>query len=192
MAAWEFLKTHIWIIPLALTPLFFLLLRGFLQRRKRRKAEEELTQLKRRDEALSDALRNPLVKKERRTGEDAMEIVWDEKAVTKKKGDAEWMAELIELSGYSRRKYVLRMDEPIRIGSTPENRLSLPREGVAAAHCEIFMNGPKPCVRSAPGVKTFLRRGRNSALIGQDGIYLQNGDRIQAGSSEIQFRLFKA
>lgn len=188
----EFLTTHLWLIPVCLLPLFFAALYAILKRRKRRKDEEEMMQIKRRDEALSEALRNPLVKPSRNSGENAMEITWDEKAVNKEKGKSDLMAELVEVSGYSRRKYIFRVDEPIRIGSATENRLSLPREGVAKVHCEIFMKGREACLRSAPKVKTALRRGKTSTLVGAEGVYLKNGDHIQIGAVDIQFRLFNA
>jgi len=188
----EFVQTHLWIIPLCLSPLFFFALHLLMKRRKRRQDEAEMAQLKRRDEALSEALRNPLVKPTRNGGESAMEITWDEKAVHQSKGKSALMVELVEVSGYSRRKYVFRANEPIRIGSAEENRLSLPREGVAKVHCEIFMKGREACVRSAPKVKTLLRRGSKSALIGSEGVYLKNGDHLQIGVADIQFRLFNA
>ena len=193
MVALEFVKTHILIILMIIAiPFFILALRAILKRRKQRKNEEELTHLKRRDEALSDALRNPLEPRAPRAGEEAMEIIWDEKSVMTEKGESALMAELIELSGYSRRKYVFQMDRPIDIGSAPDNRLSLPREGVSKRHCEIFLNGVEACVRSAPGAKTILRRKRKSVQVGQDGVYLKNGDSLRLGAVEIQFRLFKA
>ncbi|MBQ6207658.1 MAG: FHA domain-containing protein [Oscillospiraceae bacterium] len=188
----EFIRTHIWIIPACLSPLALLLLVILLGRRKRRKNEEDMIQRKRRDEALSEALRNPLVSPARNSGENAMEITWDEKAVSREKGKSALMAELVELSGYSKRKYIFRVDEPIRIGSAPENRLSLPREGVAKVHCEIFMKGREACVRSAPKAKTLLKRGGTSALVGTEGVYLKNGDHLQVGVADIQFRLFNA
>ncbi len=188
----EFIQTHIWIIPACLLPLALLLVGILLGRRKRRKNEEDMIQRKRRDEALSEALRNPLVRPARNSGEDAMEITWDEKAVSRDKGKSALMAELVELSGYSKRKYIFRVDEPIRIGSAPENRLSLPREGVAKVHCEIFMKGREACVRSAPKAKTLLKRGGTSALVGTEGVYLKNGDHLQVGVADIQFRLFNA
>ena len=188
----EFVRTHIWILPLCLSPFLFLAFYLLMKRRKRRKEEEEMIQLKRRDEALSEALRNPLVKPSRNGGENAMEITWDEKAVNKAKGKATLMIELVEMSGYSRRKYIFHANEPIRIGSAPENRLSLPREGVAKVHCEIFMKGREASVRSTPKVKTLLRRGGTSTLVGPEGVYLKNGDHIQAGVADIQFRLFNA
>ena len=188
----EFLKTHLWIIPLCLAPILFAALRVILKRRKQRLDEEEIMQIKRRDEALSEALRNPLVKPSRNGGENAMEITWDEKAVTKDKGKSDLMAELVEMSGYSRRKYVFRVDEPISIGSAPENRLSLPRDGVQKSHCKIYMKGREACISSAPKVKTVLRRGKTSARVGAEGLYLKNGDHIQIGAVDIQFRLFNA
>ena len=192
MAALEFLKSHLWIIPLVLIPLLVLVLHITGKRRRRRKSEEELTRLKRRDEALEEALRNPLIGRKQPVGEEAMEITWDENTVTREQTGADLMAELIELSGYSRRKYVLRTDIPIEIGSSPDNRLSLPRDGIEKYHCTIFMKDEQPCVRSFPGAKTILRRGRVNALVGEEGVYLQNGDRLEIGTSEIQFRLFRA
>ena len=187
----EFLKAHLWILPLCLLPVLFPLFHAALKRRKRRRDEEELMQMKRRDEALSEALRNPLVKPSR-SGENALKITWDEKAITREKGKADLMAELVEVSGYSRRKYVFRVDEPISIGSAPENRLSLPRDGVEKSHCRIYMKGREACLNSEPKVKTVLRRGKDSARVGTEGVYLKNGDHIQIGTVDIQFRLFNA
>ena len=191
MIVLEFLMSHPWVPALALVPLVIAALRVIIRRRQRRLKEEELSQIKRRNEALYEALRNPLVAQTRR-GEDAMEITWDDKAVSKEKDKAVLMAELVELSGHARRKYVFRVDGPIRIGSGPENRMVLARDGVAKEHCELFMSGTKPCIRSLSGAKTVLRRGKTNTLVGQDGVYLQNGDYLQLGSTGIQFRLFRA
>ena len=192
MVVSEFLKTHFWLIPVCLAPCLFLIFHAILKRRKRRMDEEEMLQIKRRDEALSEALRNPLVKPARNSGENAMEITWDEKAVSKEKKKGDLMAELVEVSGYSRRKYIFRVDEPISIGSAPENRLSLPRDGVQKAHCRIYMKGREACLSSEPKVKTVLRRGKSSARVGAEGVYLKNGDHIIVGAVDIQFRLFNA
>jgi len=188
----EFFQAHIWILPLALILALIPPIHSALRRRRQRQAEEEILQIKRRNEALSEAIRNPLAEEKRNGGEEAVEIVWDEKAVNDGPKKAELMAELVELSGYSRRKYVFQVNQPIRIGSAPDNRMVLQRDGVQPVHCEIFMNNGAPCVRGASGAKTVLRRGGKLVRVGKDGIYLKNGDHIQLGAVDIQFRLFKA
>lgn len=161
--------------------------------RKSRRQMEEMSRIKRRDEALNEALRDPLAKEAVRSArEGPMEISWDDKAVNERGGGALLLIELIELSAYSRRKYVFHADTPITIGSGEGNRMVLPREGVAAQHCEIWLDGKRPCVRSAGDAKTILLRKKASALIGTDGVYLNNGDCLQLGVSKIQFRMFKA
>lgn len=192
MGALDFIKTHLYVlaVPVILLAVMYCL---HSKKKKALRKFQEMSQIKQRDEALNEALRNPQVKEARGGPERPMEIQWDDKAVREKgkKGESR-MAELVELSAYSRRRYVYRMDQPIRIGSGKENQMELPRDGVAEAHCEIFLQGGRACVRTLPGAKTLLKRGKESALISANGIYLKNGDHIQLGSAEIQFRMFKA
>lgn len=187
------LKNPLFYAALAAGAVVFALLRTWSRWRKSRKQMEEMSQLKRRDEALNAALRDPLSKDAPRTGpEGPMEIKWDDKAVNEQGGSASLLIELIELSAYSRRKYVFRADTPIVIGSGENCRMVLPRDGVAGEHCEIRLEGKRACVRSIAGAKTILKRKKVSALVGTDGVYLNNGDHLQLGVSEIQFRMFKA
>lgn len=186
-----FLRSHPWVavIPVALVAVFLLLFLS--RRRKRKKQSEELAQLKRRDEALADALRNPQAEK-KAMSEGPMEITWDDQAIKAGSGEVSPMVELVELATYSRRKYVYRLDGPIRIGSGKSNQLELLRDGVEREHCELFLRGQKVCLRSMPGARTVLKRGKTSALVSTDGVYLKNGDHIQIGSTEISFRQFRA
>lgn len=186
-------KPLILILIAAATATFVVALRLLLRRRKRRKQFEEIARLKQRDEALNEALRNPRMDAGRPTGiKGPIEVSWDDKAVRgpgAASGGA--MVELIELSAYSRRKYIFHTDQPITIGSGKDNQLVLCREGVEVRHCEIRMNGKKPCVRSMAGAKTVLIRKKTSVLVSTEGVYLNNGDHIQLGEAELQFRLFK-
>lgn len=185
-----FIQAHLYIlgIPILLLVVSF---RFFSRRRRTKRELEEMSQYKRRDEALVEALRNPQVKEESGP-EGPMEISWDDKAVSERgKNHASPMVELVELSAYSRKKFVFRLGRPIHIGSGKENQMELLREGVEASHCEIFLTGEKACVRSLSGSKTVLKRGKTSALISPAGVYLNNGDRIQLGTVELQVRLFK-
>lgn len=164
----------------------------WLKRRKLRKQFWEIYQLKQRDEALNEALRNPQMDMPPADTKGPIEITWDDKAVRNRGAGAGLMIELVELYTYSRRKYVFRADCPVTIGSAKDNQLELCRAGVAQQHCEICMNGKQLCVRSLAGAKTVLIRGKESVLVGMDGVYLNSGDRIQLGEAEIQFRLLKA
>lgn len=185
----DFLQAHLYILGIPV--LLFVALRFFSKRRRIKRELEEMSQYKRRDEALVEALRNPQVKEEGGP-EGPMEISWDDKAVSKRgKKSASPMIELVELSTYSRKKFVFRLGQPIRIGSGKDNQMELLREGVEESHCEIFLNGEKACARSLSGAKTLLKRGKTSALISPAGVYLNNGDRIQLGTVEVQIRLFK-
>lgn len=191
----ELLKTHLYIILIPVV-LLLVLWRILADNRKKQRQFEEMSQRRRQSDALTEALRNPLMKESDETRDRPMEIRWEEKATggrqKRSKKDAEMMAELVELSTYSRRKYVFRMDDPIRIGNGKGNQMEIPREGVAARHCEIFLDGKKPCLRCVGNEKTVLKRGKISALVGSDGVYLNNGDHILIGTAEILFKSFKA
>lgn len=169
-------------------------LRAWSKWRKDRKKSAEISHITRRNEALNEALRDPYAKEPVQSGpEGPLEISWDDKAVHQSAATGSpLMIELIELSTYSRRKYVFRADRPISIGSGPGNQMVLQREGVAEKHCEIRMVGKRACVRSTSRAQTSLKRKKTVVLVGTEGIYLNNGDHIQLGASEIQFRLFKA
>lgn len=183
------MQTHLYLLAI---PVILLIAVIYLlsKRRKRKREFEEMSQYKRRDEALVAALRNPRVKKERGP-EGPMEISWGDKAVgEREKKHASPMVELVELSAYSRKKFVFQLVRPVRIGSGKGNQMELFHEGVEEAHCEIFLSGEKACVRSIDGARTILKRGKTNALIGSSGVYLNNGDQIQLGNTEIQIRLF--
>lgn len=187
----SFIQAHLYILGIPVLLLLLMAIRLLSKQRKVKREIEEMSQYKRRDEALVEALRNPQVKEESGP-EGPMEISWDDKTVSERgKDHASPMVELVELSAYSRKKFVFRLGKPIRIGSEKENQMELLREGVEESHCEIFLNGEKACVRSLSGSKTILKRGKTSALIGPSGVYLNNGDRIQLGTVELQVRLFK-
>ena len=167
-------------------------LRFWTRRRKEHKKFEEMSQNKRRDDALTEALRNPRAKQEKPGSQGPMEISWDDKAVNPRGvGSASLMLELTEFSAYSRRKYVFRAEQRVTVGTGKDCQLVLPREGVAERHCEILLNGKRFCVRSLSDAKTVLIRNKKSVLVGTEGVYLNNGDRLQLGVSEIQFRSFK-
>lgn len=192
MAVLHFLRSHLYltVILVALAAVAFWMLS---KNRRARQRFQEMAQIKRRDEALTEALRNPQAKTENGVAEGPMEISWDDKAVRKSTGKGRpLMVELVELSTYSRRRYVYRMDRPVRIGSGDGNQMELPREGVAESHCEIFLLNGRACIRSLSGAKTLLKRKKELALISSEGAYLKNGDQIQLGSAEIQFRMFRA
>ncbi len=160
--------------------------------RSKRRRFEEISQMKRRNEALNDALRNPNMESGSSGPEGPMAVSWDDKAVNGRgTGAPSIMAELTELSAYSRRRYVFRGEQNITVGSGGDNALVLARDGVAQRHCEVRMIGKRFCVRSLPAVKTILIRGKKSFLVGTEGVYLNDGDRIQLGTAEIEFRKFK-
>lgn len=169
-------------------------LRTWTKWRKDRKKSAEMSHITRRNEALNEALRDPSAKEPVQSGpEGPLEISWDDKAVRQSAAaDSSQMVELIELSTYSRRRYVFRAECPISIGSGPNNQMVLPREGVAEKHCEIRMAGKRAYVRSTSRAQTSLKRKKTVVLVGSEGIYLNNGDHLQLGTSEVQFRLFKA
>lgn len=168
-----------------------LLFSAWFRYRKSHARSEELSQLKRRDDALNAALRNPQMNG---TGSGCVnppiEISWDSEVV--KRGRSSPMIELVELSDYSRRKYVFRAGAPVTIGRSAENQLSLCREGVEEVHCEIFLHGGQPCVRSCSKARTILVRGKTRALVNTGGVYLNSGDHICLGAAELRFKLLNA
>lgn len=169
------------------------LLRLFYKKRKIHRQQEEISHMQRRNEALNDALRNPRIRECQSGPESPVDIRWDDKAVNDKQANISApMIELTELTAYSRKRYVFRADQPICIGSAPTNQLMIARNGVAEQHCEVYLLNGRACVRSIPGEKTILQRGKNCALISEHGAFLNNGDKIQIASATLQFRMFKA
>lgn len=179
------------LLAVGLVAAAVILFSAWFRYRKRHARSEELSQLKRRDDALNAALRNPQMDS---TGASSVsppiEISWDSEVV--KRGQGSPMIELVELSDYSRRKYVFRAGAPIAIGRSKENQLSLCREGVEEVHCEIFLHGDRPCVRSCSRARTILVRKKTRALVSTSGVYLNSGDHICLGVAELQFKLLKA
>lgn len=160
--------------------------------RKKHRQFEEMSQIRRRNDALNAALRNPHMEAGSSGPEGPMSVSWDDKAVNRRGiAGPSLMVELTELSAYSRRKYVFRGEQNITVGSGASNQLALVRDGVAERHCEVRMIGKRFCVRSLSEAKTILIRGKKSFLVGTEGVYLNDGDRIQLGAAEIQFRKFK-
>lgn len=187
------MRPLVYVIAAAGALALITVLRAWSRWRKERKRSAEISQITRRNRALNEALRDPSARESVQSGpEGPLEISWDDKAVHQIAGGSSLMIELIELSAYSRRKYVFRADRPISIGSDPDNQIVLPQDGVAEKHCEIRMAGKRACVRSTSRAQTTLKRKKSIVLVGADGIYLNNGDHILLGVAEIQFRLFKA
>lgn len=191
-AVLAYLKTHLYLLAIPVA-LLFLLWTVHSKRKKRRKQQEEMRQLQRRNEALNEALRNPRLEKKAAGHSGPMKIAWDEQAADSgEKHRVALMMELVERSAYARRTYVFPAGEPVSVGSGGDNVLLLSRDGVAENHCIFFLRGKKPCVRTVSGAKATLTRGRETAIVSEGGIYLNNEDIIHFGSTEIQFRLFKA
>ena len=188
------LKYKVYILA-ALTVIFlFVCLRIYMKRRKRRKAEEEMSMLQRRNDALAEALRNPLAKEQNTDNANGpVEISWDDKAVNDSYiNSGVQMMELVELSSYSRKKYVFRADRPITIGRGEDNQLVLHHDDVAEHHCVVSLRDQKPYVYSRPGARSVLRRGKKTALVSGGGVFLNNGDQLELGSTLIQFRMYNA
>lgn len=192
------IKEH-WYFAAVLVLLLVFAFRFLSRRKKERKKQAEMAALKRRDEALSEALMNPLMADSRNVnggGEAPVEVKWGEKAAQGKKGGkkqaASEMLEITEISTYARKKYVLHGDAQITVGSGPGCTLVIQKEGVAPLHFDMFPWNGKLCLRSAPGVQTILRRGSNQASVGTDGAYLKNGDQILFGTAAFELRMFRA
>ncbi len=190
----SFILSHIgyFIAGLAVILLLFVL-RPVLKKKKLREQEKEMSLLQKRNEALNETLRNPKIKATESTAVGPMEVQWDEKAMDHQRtGRTSVMVELVEFSTYSRRKYLFSAEQTIHIGSSTENQLVLPREGVVSRHCEIFAINGAMAVKTVAGAKAVLARGKTSAAINSEGVLLNNGDHIRMGSADVQFRCFKA
>lgn len=192
----QFLSSHIiYVYVIAGIAVIFLIvvLRILLKRRKIKRMQKEMSTLQKRNEALNETLRNPKVKASGNGTAGPMEIQWDDKVLKDASAKKQsMMIELIEFSAYSRRKYLFPAGQTICIGSGADNQLVLQREGVATRHCEIFSTGKALAARNVSNAKALLIRGKNSAFISDEGVFLNNGDHIRIGSADIQFRCFKA
>lgn len=190
----DFFKSYWYLFAIAAAVLLAAaLLWVLLRRRKRRKREAELVQLQNRNDALNEALRNPLI--QRMPGSDGtpVSITWDSESVRDRgKSGTREVIELEELAVYSKKKYVFPSHTPIRIGSGKENNLILQRDGVAAHHCEVLMLGGSPIVRSVGNASTILKRGKDRASVSENGVYLNQDDHILVGTSELCFHIYQS
>ena len=189
------LKYKYYLLPVAAALLVFLL-RRLLRYRKARKKETELAMQQHRNEALTRALQNPMAKTPSKPpASNPLEIRWDEKPKAERRAGtkgASRMIELTELTDCSRRKYLFRADQTVRIGSGDQNELVLFRDGVEPQHCVIRLAGSKPCVYAVPGARSQLHRGKKLAAIDENGVYLNNADLLELGSARLAFRMYKA
>ncbi len=169
------------------------LLRVVARKWKRHKKELAMSKLHRQNEALAEALGNPMSKgKSLERAGGPLEISWDAKAVNENiQTYSGLMFEITELAAYSRKKYIFRADKPVTIGSNENNQLAIFKDGVAGRHCVIELSKGKPCVRAIQGERVTLCRGKKTATINEYGSFLNNGDKIELGSAVIQFRAFK-
>ena len=187
----RFLQAHplFWAVPALALLAALAVLAGW---RRRRRELAELSGRKRRDEALSQALGNPRRRQAPRGAERPVDVRWESRASGKTGRDGAFpLVELVEVSAYSDKRYLYRLDEPVQVGSGEGSRLELHGEGVAPRHCEIFQKDGKACVRSFPGAQVRLCRGRASAVVGREGAYLNSGDRLSVGTVELRFRMLK-
>lgn len=189
----DFLLKYKLVFIILAVVLVIVLLRSVMRRRRKRNNEREISRVHRRNEALADALDNPMAKGEReRRSEGPLEISWSDKAENENAQIADGlMFELTELSEYSRKKYVFKADKPVTIGSGSDNRMVIFRDGVAERHCVITTANGKPCVRTARGEQAMLHRGKKTAVISENGLFLNSGDKIEFGGAAIQFKAFK-
>ena len=184
-----------WIAAGVLLLLLIILLHQLRKRKKQRTKLEELAYIKRRDEALNDALRNPVMgaSARRDINEKPLEVKWEEKVVYNGRNSGPVpMIELTELTEYARRKFVFRLDQLITLGSAPDSTLVLAKEGVAPVHCEIFAAGNRVCARARSGVNILLRRKNRQTLVGTEGVLLLDGDEIRMGTAALEVRIFRA
>ncbi len=190
----QFLTSRIvYVIAGAVLVAGLILLKRLLARSKEKKQQREMFLLQRRNDALNETLSNPKVKNPQKSAVAPVEVKWDEKAVdSKSSGVSTPVIELVEISAYSRRKHLFPASQPISIGSSAENQMVLMREGIAEKHCEIFMKNGAIAARNLSGEQAVLVRGKVTALISEEGVYLNNGDHIRLGNVDIQFRHFKA
>ena len=184
-----------WCIAALVILLIILAVHQVRKRKKQRIKLEELAYLKRRDEALSDSLRNPMMGDagRRDIDEKPMEVRWEDKVVHNGRSSGPvQMIELTELTEYARKKYLFRLDQLLTLGSAKTNTLVLPRDGVAPVHCEIFSGRGRVVIRSRAGVNTLLQRKKKQALVGTEGVFLQDKDQIRLGSALLEVRIFYA
>ena len=187
-----FLK-YKWALIIIAVAAVIVALRIVMRRRKKRNDEREMSRVHRRNEALADALDNPMAKGEReQRPEGPMEISWSDKAENENTQSSDGQIfELTELSEYSRKKYVFKADKSVTIGSGNDNRMVIFRDGVAERHCVIATVNGKPCVRAARGEQAVLHRGKKTALISENGLFLNSGDKIELGGAVVQFKAFR-
>lgn len=175
------------------------------RRQKEIKKEKEQADRLRRDEALNEEILNP----ERRPGDvveqkHPYKVEYSEKGLDTARsaaaGDPEGAGmagrragtaapahrqtagarlKVTEYSGLSRRSYMYRNDETMRVGSMyGKTGILAGDSGDSILYFEIYPKNNLFYIRSAGGAKTMISRGKNRREVGSTGLLLYENDRI--------------
>ncbi len=103
------------------------------------------------------------------------------------------MVQLVERTELSTRKFMLNPAKGIKIGSDLQgNDITVMAEGVSPRQCEIFSAGDKVYVRSLGGEnRTIIRRKKERAIVGQNGVRLLTNDIIILGKASYEITISK-
>lgn len=167
----------------------FLLLFYYLRNKKKQKKNDFEQRLK--DQALNEALKNSLGRRNEFSESQAVVPLEQEK---KKKSESEAKRLIVmklEVFGEKKQSYVVSPEEHVFLGNAEAiNDIVLNDKNIASKQCDIFLHEEHVYIHKlASGSRMCLvRKGRQIELEAQS-VQLLTGDNIYVGSSRIQITL---
>lgn len=169
---------------------------GIIWIKSKKSKEKELRMIaedKLRDQALNKALANHLYSKsdsEANIESIPYEVDYNQKQLsttTSHKGRI--MLQITECSQLSKRKFMVELEETIKIGRAKENPITIKAPGVLPVHCEIFAYQNQVFIRDFSGNQTLLKRKKQNVYVDEKGLKLKTGDQVIIGDTALEITI---
>ena len=152
----------------------------------KRSKEKELKMIaedKLRDQALNKALANDLHGNEKVTGNIESlpyEVDYNQSQLNKRQANQEkLMLQITACCELSKRKFMIELNNAIKIGRAKESAIIIKDQGALPVHCEIFRYLNDVYIKDYSGNGTLLNRKKQTVYVDDKGLKLRTGDKIR-------------
>ena len=155
--------------------------------------EQELKMVaedKLRDQALNKALANDSFGNEKQKTNiesipyevDYNQSLLDKHVVSKN----QIMLQITECSELSRRKFMIELNDHVKIGRAKENPIVIKDPKALPIHCEIFLHQNQVYIRDFSGSRTILMRKRQKVYVDEKGVKLKSDDKLMVENTILE------